>query len=79
MIDNYPPGAARDPYAPYNQNLEDELTFELVIRGKVYPIYTEECQKDCIIDNFRNSLDNLIDNLDTNESYTINEIQSEVW
>lgn len=78
-MDNYPLGAANDPLAPFNQDLEDELSFELVIRGKLYPIYSDECRRDCVIDNFRSALDDLIDNLDTDESYTVNEIQSEVW
>lgn len=78
-MDNYPLGTVNDPYAPYNQTLEDALHFELTVKGVLYPVYSDECGRDCTIDNFRSSLDNVIDNLDTSESYTITEIQSEVW
>lgn len=44
-MDNYPPGAANDPRAPYNEPLEqnEDFEFELHIKGKVHiPYYTEE-------------------------------------
>ena len=31
MIDNYPPGAANDSFAPYNEPLMKEVTFEVGI------------------------------------------------
>ena len=45
MLDNYPPGAANDPRAPYNEPLpkEEVLNFELDIKGKVF---IEHCSKE---------------------------------
>ncbi len=81
MLDNYPPGAANDPRAPYNEPLpkEEVLNFELNAKGKVFIQYNSEEELEERIKNFREELDLLIDRLGLEEEIKVENLFSEVW
>lgn len=81
MLDNYPPGAANDPRAPYNEPLPKEkvLDFELSTKGKVFIEYNSKEELEERINEFRKSLDLLIYGLGTQEDFKVETLFSEVW
>lgn len=81
MLDNYPPGAANDPRAPYNEPFPKEkiLDFELNTKGKVFIEYNSEEELEERIKNFREELDLLINKLGCIEEIKVENLFSEVW
>lgn len=81
MNDNFPPGAANDPMAPYNEPVPKETVkqFELNIKGKVYLFHNTEEELDEKIKDFRTALETLIYSLGVNEDYKVETLFSEVW
>lgn len=81
MLDNYPPGAANDPRAPYNEPLpkEEVLNFELDIKGKVFIEHYSKEELEEKTREFRKALDLLIYNLGSQEDYKVETLFSEVW
>lgn len=85
-MDNYPPGAANDPAAPYNEPLEKEETFkfELHLKGEVtLPYYTEE-YLDVKLRHAREVLEEMSDRLEeegynVDVDFDVKENFSEVW
>ena len=52
MKDNYPPGAANDPNAPYNQDDPEEV--EVVVRTEMKRLTTMVCTGRPLLDDYRN-------------------------
>lgn len=85
-MDNYPPGAANDPAAPYNEPLERNETykFELSLKGLVnIPHYSDE-QLEEKLRYAREVLEDIGDRLseegwNLDVDFDIKESFSEVW
>lgn len=80
-MNNFPPGAANDSRAPYNESIPKETVkqFELDIKGKVYLFHDTEEELDEKIKDFRMALETLIYSLGVNEDYKVETLFSEVW
>lgn len=85
-MDNYPPGAANDPTAPYNEPLErnESYKFEIQLQGSVnIPHYSNE-QLEEKLRQAREILEDLGDHLaeegwNLDIDFDIQESFSEVW
>lgn len=82
-FDNYPVGAADDPWAPYNEpvELEETLKFELNVKGRFFPTYYDREELEKKTEKFRKDLENLLDKyeISSDEEYIVDNIFAEVW
>lgn len=85
-VDNYPAGAANDPRAPYNEELEKNIdfTYALNIVGKISVPYLEPDELDDKLFMIRSLLDSVPEKI-SDELWNlgidskVDEYNSEVW
>lgn len=76
-MSNYPLGAKDDPNAPYNEQ-EEIFSFEVEVKGNIYVAYNGYLDKDEVLKQFREKLQNYIDNLEDGDLEITNSFV-EVW
>lgn len=76
-MSNYPLGAKDDPNAPYNEQ-EEIFSFDVEVKGNIYVAHNGYIDKDEVLKQYREKLQNYIDNLEDGDIEITNSFV-EVW
>ena len=76
-MSNYPLGAKDDPNAPYNEQ-EEIFSFDVEVKGNIYVPHNGYIDKDEVLKQYRERLQNYIDNLEDGDVEITNSFV-EVW
>ena len=76
-MSNYPLGAKDDPNAPYNEQ-EEIFSFDIEVKGNIYVAHNGYIDKDEVLKQYRERLQNYIDNLEDVDIEITNSFV-EVW